>query len=156
MFFVSFERIDIIQITNIAFYQNRFSSRDLNLRAMGCFKIQLLLAENTWSILYDIHKNDHYSNSSTGWSLVSLNFTVESYATKIKCDQTYTALADLCCSNITITHSVYKMDNINYFKDLFESISDCKKILPLLFLIKNDNDIIQESGFLKKRFQSSV
>ena len=33
--FVSFERRDIIQITNITFYYNRFSISDVNLRAMG-------------------------------------------------------------------------------------------------------------------------
>ena len=30
------------------------------------------------------------------------------------------------------------MDQINYFSDLFESIPDYKKIVLLLFLIKND------------------
>ena len=30
------------------------------------------------------------------------------------------------------------MDNLNYFKALFESIPDYKKIGLLLFLIKND------------------
>ena len=30
------------------------------------------------------------------------------------------------------------MDNVNYFQDLFESIPDNKKIVLLLFLIKND------------------
>ena len=29
------------------------------------------------------------------------------------------------------------MDNVNYFKHLFESIPDYKKIVLLLFLIKN-------------------
>ena len=29
------------------------------------------------------------------------------------------------------------MDNINYFKDLFESIPDYKKIVLLMLLIKN-------------------
>ena len=38
--FVSFERIDIIQITNITFYYNRYSSSNQNLRAMGRFRIQ--------------------------------------------------------------------------------------------------------------------
>ena len=47
--FCSFERIDIIQISNITFYYNRFSSSDSNLRAMGRFRIQLLLEDNTWS-----------------------------------------------------------------------------------------------------------
>ena len=30
------------------------------------------------------------------------------------------------------------MNKVNYFTDLFESIPDCKKIVLLMFLIKND------------------
>ena len=41
------------------------------------------------------------------------------------------------------------MDNVNYFKDLFESIPDYKKIVFLVFLIKNDVSFLHECGFLK-------
>ena len=41
------------------------------------------------------------------------------------------------------------MNKVNYFKDLFESIDDYRKIVLLIFLIKNDNDLLTESGFLK-------
>ena len=46
--FVSFERTDIIQITNISFYYNRFSilTND-DKKSMGRFRIQLLLEDNT-------------------------------------------------------------------------------------------------------------
>ena len=46
--FVSFERTVVIQISNITFYQNRFSflTND-SLKSMGRFRIQLLLEENT-------------------------------------------------------------------------------------------------------------
>ena len=30
------------------------------------------------------------------------------------------------------------MDNSNYFKDIFESIPDYRKIVSLIFLIQND------------------
>ena len=40
------------------------------------------------------------------------------------------------------------MDNINYFKDLFESIPDYRKIVLLIFLIKSDEDLLKECGFL--------
>ena len=66
--FVSFERTDIIQITNISFYYNRYSSSNQNLRAMGRFRIQLLLNDNTWSTKYNIPKNDRYSDNSTDWT----------------------------------------------------------------------------------------
>ena len=41
------------------------------------------------------------------------------------------------------------MDNVNYFKDFFESIQDYKKIVLLMFLFKNDVDFLYEYGFLK-------
>ena len=55
----------------------------------------------------------------------------------------------MCFSNITITHSVYQINKSNYFKVLFESIPDYRKIVLLMFLIKNDNDLLTECGFLK-------
>ena len=39
------------------------------------------------------------------------------------------------------------MNNINYFKDLFESKPDYKKIVLLTFLIKNDVTFLYECGF---------
>ena len=106
--FVSFERTDIIQITSIAFYFNRFSilTND-NLKLMGRFRIQLLLEDNTRSTRYNIPKNDRYSDISTDWTLVSLNFTIEKNGIKLIYDQIDTPHADMCFSNITITHSVY-------------------------------------------------
>ena len=41
------------------------------------------------------------------------------------------------------------MDNVKYFKDLFESITDYKKIVLLMFLIKNDVNLLYECGYLK-------
>ena len=105
--FVSLARTDIIQITNITFYYNRFSTSDVILRAMGRFRIQLLLEDNTRSTRYNIPKNDRYSDSSTDWTLLNLNFTVENYGIKLIHDEIDTAHADMCFSNITITHSVY-------------------------------------------------
>ena len=53
--FVSFERTDIIQITNITFYYNRFSIlTNNNLKSMVRFRIQLLLEDNNWSTRYNI------------------------------------------------------------------------------------------------------
>ena len=74
--FVSFERNDVIQISNITFYYNRFSilTND-SLKSMGRFRIELLLEDNTWSTSYNIHKKDWYTDSSTQWTELSLNFT---------------------------------------------------------------------------------
>ena len=37
----------------------------------------------------------------------------------------------------------------NYFKDIFESIPDYKKIVLLIFLIQNDKNLLKEIGFSK-------
>ena len=76
--FVSFERTDIVQTSNITFSYNRYSilSNDSK-ESMGCFRIQLLLDDNTWSTRYNKPKDDRYSDSSTQWTKLSFNFTVE-------------------------------------------------------------------------------
>ena len=102
--FVSFERTDIIKITNITFYYNRFSDQN---PSMGRFRIELLLEDNTWSTQYTIAKNTQYSDNSTDWALVNLDFTVENCGIKLIYDQIDTPHADMCFSKITITHSVY-------------------------------------------------
>ena len=105
--FVSQERTDNIQITNITFYYNRFSIvNNDSLKSMGRFKIHWFLEDNTWSTRYNIPKIVRYSDTSTEWSLKSLNFTKKYYGIKLNYDKNDTAHADMCCSNITITHSV--------------------------------------------------
>ena len=42
------------------------------------------------------------------------------------------------------------MNNKNYFKDIFESIHDYKKIVLLVFLIQNDKNLLKEIEFSKK------
>ena len=44
------------------------------------------------------------------------------------------------------------MNNVNYFKDLFESITDYRKIVLLMFLIKDDKNLLKEVGFSKNDF----
>ena len=57
--FVSFERTDIIQVSNITFYYNRFSIlTNVSKKSMGRFRIQLLLSDNTWSTRHNIPQND--------------------------------------------------------------------------------------------------
>ena len=41
------------------------------------------------------------------------------------------------------------MNNVNYFTDMFESITDFKKTVLLLFIIKNDVNFLYECGFSK-------
>ena len=106
--FVSFERTDIIQISKIIFYFNRFSILyNEAKKTMGRFRIQLLLEDNTWSARYNTPKNDRYSDTSSQWTLVNLFFTVEKFGIKLIYNQTDTPHADMSFSNITRTHSVY-------------------------------------------------
>ena len=106
--FVSWERTDINQISNILFYYNRFSilTND-SLKSMGRFRIQQLLKGNTWSTQNTIAQNDRYNYISTDWTLLNLDFTLENYGNKLIYDQIATRHADMCFSNFTTTHSVY-------------------------------------------------
>ena len=106
--FVSWERTDIIQITNINFYFNRYSIlTDDNLKKMGRFRFQLLLDDNTWTTQYTISKNTQYTDSPTEWELLNLDFTKENYGINLILDQIDTSHSDMCFSNIMITRSVY-------------------------------------------------
>ena len=85
-------------------------------------------------------------------------------------------------SNITITHSPYskhiitcifviilrytysynckylyflfQMKNSKYFKDIFKSIPDYKKIVLLIYLFQNDENLLNEIGFSKADINS--
>ena len=74
---------------------------------MGRFRIQLLLEDNTWTTQYTIAKITQYSDNSTDWTLINLDFTVKNYGIKLIYDEIDTPHADMCFSNTTITHSVY-------------------------------------------------
>ena len=41
------------------------------------------------------------------------------------------------------------MDYENYFKDMFESIPDYRKLVLLIFSIQNDKNLLKEIGFSK-------
>ena len=41
------------------------------------------------------------------------------------------------------------MNYENRFKDLFESIPDYRKMVLIIHLIQNDDDLLRECGFLK-------
>ena len=74
---------------------------------MGRFRIQLMLDDSTWSTRYNIPKNDRYSDTSTDWTLLNLDFTIEKCGIKLICDEIDSAHADMRFSIIIITHSVF-------------------------------------------------
>ena len=106
--FVSWERTDIIQITNISFYYNRYSILTYDhLNRMGRFRIQLLLIDDTWSTVYTRAENTQFNDTSTEWTLINLNFTQKKIGNKLIPDRIESAHADMGFSNITKTLSVY-------------------------------------------------
>ena len=42
------------------------------------------------------------------------------------------------------------MNNSNHFKDMFESITDYRKIVLLIFSIQNDKNLLHEVGFSER------
>ena len=139
---------------------------------MGRFRIKMLFEDITWSTQYTLPKNSQYSDRSTDWTLVNLNFTVEKYGIKSNY-QIDTPHADMCFSNITLTHSVIEMDCVNtnitknstqvYFsiiiniKWIIKIVSKIrsnqyqfiKKIVLINFLLQNDSDLLREVAFKK-------
>ena len=105
--FVSCERKDFIQISNITFYYNRFSNASSNPGSIGRLRIQLFILNGHWHSNYIINKNTNYSSTPTKWSLLTSDFTERNYGIKLIYDEIYTALTDACFSNIMITRSVY-------------------------------------------------
>ena len=94
--FVSWERTDIVQLTNITFYYNRFLTlTDDNLKNMGRFRIQLLLEDGSWMTHYTIANNTQYTDSPTEWELLNLDFTIQNYGIKLIFDQIDTAHSDM-------------------------------------------------------------
>ena len=52
------------------------------------------------------------SDSPTQWTKLSLNFTEQNHGIKLIFDEIDSAHSGLCFSNISITHSVYKITHI--------------------------------------------
>ena len=105
--YVRLIRTDITQITNISFYYNRFSISDENLRAMPRFRIQILLENGNWENKFTIEKRSQFSNSSTEWTHLSLDFTQENNGIRLIFDRISSAHADMSLSNISITHTLF-------------------------------------------------
>ena len=103
--FRSFERPDKIQISFFTFYYNQFSPR--NSKSMRRCRIQFLLKDNAWGTRYIIPKNDRCSNSSTEWTLLSLNYKLNNFGTELIYEKFDSPVADMCFSDIISTYSVY-------------------------------------------------
>ena len=73
---------------------------------MGRFRIQIL-KNNSWETIYTIEKNTELSELSTDWILLNFDITDDNYGIKLIYDEIESAHADMCFSNIMITHSIF-------------------------------------------------
>ena len=73
---------------------------------MGRFRIQTLLEYKTWYTQKTKPKHSQYGNSSTDWTLLNLDFTVENYGKNLVFDQIELSHSDMCYWIVTKTHSV--------------------------------------------------
>ena len=105
--FVSFERTDIIHISKITFYYNRYSKSTPDKRNMSKFEIQLL-RNGSWQTEYLMDKDTNFSISSTDWTLFNMDIISQpNYGIKLVYSGINTAHADMCFSDINITHSIF-------------------------------------------------
>ena len=105
--FVSFERTDIIHISNITFYHNRFSTSDSHKRGMGKFEIQIL-RNGSWQTDFTIEKDTNFYTSSIELILLNMNIISQpNYGIKLLYSSNNGAHADMCFSDINITHSIF-------------------------------------------------
>ena len=105
--FVSFERTDILQNSNITFYHNIFPISDITKKGMGKLEIQLL-RNGVWQTEFTIEKDTNISTLSTDWTLLNLNaFSQPNYGIKLLYSEINTAHADMCFSDINITHASF-------------------------------------------------
>ena len=78
---------------------------------------------------YNTPKNHRYTDSSTQWTKLRLNFTEENCGIRLIYDEIDSTHADICFSKITKSISVFQMKYENYFIDMFESIPGYRKIV---------------------------
>ena len=105
--FVSFERTDIIHISNITLYYNRYSISDPLKRRMGKLENQLL-RNGSWQREFTIEKDTNFNALSTDWTLLNLNIISQpNYGIKLVCSGINSAHADMCFCDIIITHTIF-------------------------------------------------
>ena len=74
---------------------------------MGKFEI-LLLRNGVWEIEYTMNKDTNFSTLSTDWTLFNMNIISQpNYGIKLVYSSTNTAHADMCFSDINLTHSIF-------------------------------------------------
>ena len=75
---------------------------------------------------------------------------------KLVYDPMDTTQVDMCSSNIPKTVFTNWMGHAKYFDDMFESFPDWRNVVSLMFLNKDDVDILHTGGFSKTIVNVSV
>ena len=102
--FVSFERTDNIHISKIRFYYSRYSISLESHQNIGKVEIQLI-RNGIWETEYTMDKNANFSTLSTEWTLLNMNIVSQpNYGIKLVYSGIISAHADMCFSDINITH----------------------------------------------------
>ena len=105
--FVSFERTDIIHISNITFYHKRFSTSIPEKRGMDILEIQLF-RNGVWQTEFTIEKDTNFTALSTDCSLLNMNkISQPNYGIKLIYYGINTAHADMCFSDNNKTHKIF-------------------------------------------------
>ena len=105
---VSFERTDIIHISNITFYYKRLSTSAASKKNMGKMEIHFL-RNGVWQTEYTMDEYTNFSAISTDWSLFNMNIISQpNYGIKLVYSGINSAHADMCFSDINITHSIFQ------------------------------------------------
>ena len=147
--FVNFERTDKIQFSNITLYYDRFSilTND-SPKSMRRFRIQLLLEDNTWSTRYTTAKNDPYSDTSTDWTKLSLNFTEKNYGIKKIRWNGYCSFWYEFFKHYNNSFYILNGSDILFRRIIWIYWRLQKKSVIKIILIKNDSDLLKECGLL--------
>ena len=105
--FVSFERTDIVHMSNITFYHNRFSTSIPDKKNMGRIDIQLL-RNGVWKTEFAIEKDTNFSVDESSWTLLNMDIISQpNYVIKIVYSGMNSAHADMDFSDNNITHTIF-------------------------------------------------
>ena len=78
-----------------------------NLEPKGSYRIPILLPKSRWPSNCKIAENTKYTNTSTKWTSLKIDFTQANYGIELLYDGTDLILADVSFSSIMITRFVY-------------------------------------------------
>ena len=93
-------------------------------------------------------ENTSYSATSEEWFLLDWAFPTSNQSIRLYYDEIDTALANMSFKKVVLSNFVFQRDQEKYLEDMFEAITDYKKIVFfLMFLVWKDDYFLHDSGF---------